>query len=252
MQQRIILREGKTFGERRMTPLVTLTLPHPLVTFRLKALRVLQLAGAWPRLPGRLGGKMKKTGLLLFFAPSPLALRISLPRELFRTSPMLRQTPPRPGKAFPVQRIQTPTYADLYCAGFINKQLLPNANYRGRRPEYPQHHQVRDRGHRLPGRTGLHAWAGNTRSSANLQRPEPLRSRSRASTRPWPRPDSPMARSAGSASSTCAEDGDRAGRIQLRSRQSGRLRRALCREAVDFFPSSDAVLIASCRPPTAS
>src|ERR1700746_2000165 len=31
--------------------------------------------------------------------------------------------------SFPVQRIQTPTYADLYCAGFINKSLLPNANY---------------------------------------------------------------------------------------------------------------------------
>lgn len=31
--------------------------------------------------------------------------------------------------SFPVERIQTPTYADLYCAGFINKSLLPNANY---------------------------------------------------------------------------------------------------------------------------
>lgn len=31
--------------------------------------------------------------------------------------------------SFPVERVQTPTYADLYCAGFINKTLLPNANY---------------------------------------------------------------------------------------------------------------------------
>lgn len=31
--------------------------------------------------------------------------------------------------SFPVERIQTPTYADLYCAGFISKQLLPNSNY---------------------------------------------------------------------------------------------------------------------------
>src|SRR5215469_17873868 len=31
--------------------------------------------------------------------------------------------------SFPVERVQTPTYADLYCAGFINKSLLPNANY---------------------------------------------------------------------------------------------------------------------------
>ena len=31
--------------------------------------------------------------------------------------------------SFPVERIQTPTYADLYCAGFISKQVLPNSNY---------------------------------------------------------------------------------------------------------------------------
>jgi hypothetical protein len=31
--------------------------------------------------------------------------------------------------SFPTERIQTPTYADLYCAGFINKSVLPNANY---------------------------------------------------------------------------------------------------------------------------
>jgi hypothetical protein len=30
---------------------------------------------------------------------------------------------------FPVERVQTPTYADLYCAGFISKQVLPDANY---------------------------------------------------------------------------------------------------------------------------
>ena len=31
--------------------------------------------------------------------------------------------------SFPSQRVQTPTYADLYCAGFINKQMLPDANF---------------------------------------------------------------------------------------------------------------------------
>ncbi len=30
---------------------------------------------------------------------------------------------------FPTERVQTPTYADLYCAGFISKQILPDANY---------------------------------------------------------------------------------------------------------------------------
>jgi len=31
--------------------------------------------------------------------------------------------------SFPTERVQTPTYADLYCAGFISKQILPDANF---------------------------------------------------------------------------------------------------------------------------
>ena len=31
--------------------------------------------------------------------------------------------------SFPIERVQTPTYADLYCAGFISKQILPDANF---------------------------------------------------------------------------------------------------------------------------
>ena len=30
---------------------------------------------------------------------------------------------------FPIQRMLKPTYADIYCAGFINRQSLPDANY---------------------------------------------------------------------------------------------------------------------------
>ncbi len=30
---------------------------------------------------------------------------------------------------FPLERVQAPTYADLYCAGFISKQPLPDAKY---------------------------------------------------------------------------------------------------------------------------
>jgi len=30
---------------------------------------------------------------------------------------------------FPVQRVQMPTYADVYCAGFISRQSLPDANF---------------------------------------------------------------------------------------------------------------------------
>lgn len=32
-------------------------------------------------------------------------------------------------QSFPVERIPTPTYADLYCAGFISRQSLPDANF---------------------------------------------------------------------------------------------------------------------------
>ncbi|HXZ39821.1 MAG TPA: hypothetical protein VEG68_03705 [Terriglobales bacterium] len=30
---------------------------------------------------------------------------------------------------FPVERIEAPTYSDLYCAGFVSKNLLPNVNF---------------------------------------------------------------------------------------------------------------------------
>ena len=30
---------------------------------------------------------------------------------------------------FPIQRVMMPTYADVYCAGFINRQTLPDANF---------------------------------------------------------------------------------------------------------------------------
>jgi len=39
----------KNFRRTAHDTLVTLTLPPPLVTFRLKALRVLHLAGGWAR-----------------------------------------------------------------------------------------------------------------------------------------------------------------------------------------------------------
>jgi hypothetical protein len=31
--------------------------------------------------------------------------------------------------SFPTERVQTPTYADLYCAGFISKTTLPDSNF---------------------------------------------------------------------------------------------------------------------------
>lgn len=31
--------------------------------------------------------------------------------------------------SFPIERVQTPTYADLYCSGFLSPRILPNANF---------------------------------------------------------------------------------------------------------------------------
>jgi hypothetical protein len=31
--------------------------------------------------------------------------------------------------SFPIERVQTPTHADIYCAGFLTKQLVPNTNF---------------------------------------------------------------------------------------------------------------------------
>ncbi len=31
--------------------------------------------------------------------------------------------------SFPIQRVEMPTYADVYCAGFINRQTLPDAHF---------------------------------------------------------------------------------------------------------------------------
>src|ERR1700751_3604395 len=68
---------------------------------------------------------MKKTGLLLLLCAisagaqeAALSADVSGPQGTVPTS-----------VSFPVERVQTPTYADLYCAGFISKTLFPDANY---------------------------------------------------------------------------------------------------------------------------
>jgi hypothetical protein len=71
---------------------------------------------------------MKKTGLLL------LLMALSAWAQDTTSSGSAADGNAPQGTApttvsFPTERVQTPTYADLYCAGFINKQLLPNANY---------------------------------------------------------------------------------------------------------------------------
>ena len=69
---------------------------------------------------------MKKTGWLLLLS----ALAVS--------GAWAQQDSPAAGSAvietengvtFPIERMRQPTYADEYCAGFLNKDTLPNANY---------------------------------------------------------------------------------------------------------------------------
>ena len=70
---------------------------------------------------------MKKIGLLLLLAATAMWAQ-SAPDA----APSIPATPPGTvftTATFPIQRVQMPTYADVYCAGFINKQSLPDANY---------------------------------------------------------------------------------------------------------------------------
>jgi hypothetical protein len=74
-----------------------------------------------------LGGNMKKIGLLLLMAAT-----VAGAQSTGEVSPTEASMPPgtlatTPG--FPIERVQMPTYSDLYCAGFINRQSLPDANF---------------------------------------------------------------------------------------------------------------------------
>jgi len=68
---------------------------------------------------------MKKTGILLVLLAAVAAYAQS-------DSPATMDGPSGTAPTsvtFPFERVQTPTHADLYCAGFINQQSLPNANF---------------------------------------------------------------------------------------------------------------------------
>src|SRR5215472_17148821 len=69
---------------------------------------------------------MKKTGLLLLLVAASALAQDAANSQADANGP--QGTNPT-SVSFPVERVQTPTYADLYCACFINKQVLPNANY---------------------------------------------------------------------------------------------------------------------------
>jgi hypothetical protein len=75
---------------------------------------------------------MKKTGLifLLLLAVAAFAQQSEPTTVASADTPDKGQAAPLDtNKNVPKVQFATPTYADLYCAGFISKQLLPNANY---------------------------------------------------------------------------------------------------------------------------
>jgi len=70
---------------------------------------------------------MKKTGLLLLLCMTAAAVAQQAdPNSANQSTP--EGTVPT-SVSFPVERVQTPTSSDLYCAGFVNKQVLLNSNF---------------------------------------------------------------------------------------------------------------------------
>jgi len=68
---------------------------------------------------------MKKTGLLLILCLTVVA-------AAQQSAPTDQAAPDRTvvtNVNFPNERIETPTRSDLYCAGFVNKEYLPNASF---------------------------------------------------------------------------------------------------------------------------
>jgi len=69
---------------------------------------------------------MKKTGILLVL----LAAVAAYAQQSDSTAAIDGPAGTAPTSvSFPFERVQTPTHADLYCAGFINQQALPNTNF---------------------------------------------------------------------------------------------------------------------------
>jgi hypothetical protein len=70
---------------------------------------------------------MKKIGLLVLLAVSASWAQ-SAPEGTAAAAPTPDGTIFTSAN-FPIQRVMMPTYADVYCAGFINRQTLPDANF---------------------------------------------------------------------------------------------------------------------------
>src|SRR5580693_790170 len=73
------------------------------------------------------GGNMKKTGLFVFVLSLATAAWAQGGADASAGEAPQGTAPTT--ASFPTMRVQTPTYADMYCAGFISKQMLPDANW---------------------------------------------------------------------------------------------------------------------------
>ena len=71
---------------------------------------------------------MKKTGMLLSLCCLVLAAAAQQtePKSADQTAPEGTLITTR---SFPVERVQNPTNADVYCGGFVSKEVVPNANF---------------------------------------------------------------------------------------------------------------------------
>jgi hypothetical protein len=69
---------------------------------------------------------MKKIGLLLILCLGTSALAQQAAGAGDQTTP---NGTVATNVNFPTERLEAPTYSDLYCAGFVNKNLLPNVNF---------------------------------------------------------------------------------------------------------------------------
>jgi hypothetical protein len=72
---------------------------------------------------------MKKIGVLLVLAVSAWAQTASPAPAADPAGESEPQNTSPTSVSFPVEQVETPTDADLYCAGFITKEAVPNANF---------------------------------------------------------------------------------------------------------------------------
>jgi hypothetical protein len=72
---------------------------------------------------------MKKTGLLLLLCLAMTVAATAQQADSAAGDQALPQGTLGTTGSFPVERVQTPTAADLYCGGFVSKEQVPNANF---------------------------------------------------------------------------------------------------------------------------